>query len=235
EVGDKSNLILDPDLDSFYAMDLTVVKMPELVDDIAAIADVAADIAARGTVTPDEKTQLALLKGRLESTTAGIDASLASGYSGTADGSLKQELAGPYAANKDAIAKLIAVLEDAVLTKGGSGADGSAIRQAQDAATAAGAAFWNQSASSLGRLLTMRLSGCWSAFWTNLAICLAISLLSLAAAFHIRGQIVGPIARMTQAMMRLAGGDTSIVVPARENKDEVGEMARSLEVFRDGL
>ena len=28
-IGDKSNLILDPDLDSFYVMDLTLVKLPD--------------------------------------------------------------------------------------------------------------------------------------------------------------------------------------------------------------
>jgi methyl-accepting chemotaxis protein len=45
--------------------------------------------------------------------------------------------------------------------------------------------------------------------------------------------IARPIATMTVAMSRLARGDTSIVVPARDNTDEIGEMARAVEVFRD--
>jgi hypothetical protein len=31
QVGNASNLILDPDLDSYYAMDTVITKMPELV------------------------------------------------------------------------------------------------------------------------------------------------------------------------------------------------------------
>ena len=44
--------------------------------------------------------------------------------------------------------------------------------------------------------------------------------------------IVRPIRTMTAAMTQLARGNTSIAVPARENTDEIGEMARAVEVFR---
>ena len=44
--------------------------------------------------------------------------------------------------------------------------------------------------------------------------------------------IVRPIRTMTAAMTELAQGNTEIVVPARDNTDEIGEMARAVEVFR---
>ena len=44
--------------------------------------------------------------------------------------------------------------------------------------------------------------------------------------------IVRPIRTMTAAMTQLARGNTAIAVPARENTDEIGEMARAVEVFR---
>ena len=37
---------------------------------------------------------------------------------------------------------------------------------------------------------------------------------------------------MTQAMTQLAAGDRSIEVPARDNTDEIGEMAKAVEVFK---
>jgi hypothetical protein len=37
---------------------------------------------------------------------------------------------------------------------------------------------------------------------------------------------------MTSAMTKLAAGDTESEVPARDNTDEIGEMARAVEVFR---
>jgi len=42
-----------------------------------------------------------------------------------------------------------------------------------------------------------------------------------------------PIQAMTDAMRRLASGDAAIEVPALSNRDEVGDMARAVMIFRD--
>jgi CheY-like chemotaxis protein/signal transduction histidine kinase/CHASE3 domain sensor protein len=41
-----------------------------------------------------------------------------------------------------------------------------------------------------------------------------------------------PLSRLTELMMRLTSGDTELVVPYRERGDELGALARGLEVFR---
>ena len=46
-------------------------------------------------------------------------------------------------------------------------------------------------------------------------------------------RVVRPLQQMQGAMMKLAGGDLSIVVPGLERKDEIGAMANSVVVFRD--
>ncbi|MEE1610754.1 methyl-accepting chemotaxis protein [Microvirga sp. CF3016] len=45
--------------------------------------------------------------------------------------------------------------------------------------------------------------------------------------------IVRPLTRMTGAMSRLAEGDLTVDVTGTERKDEVGQLARSLQVFKD--
>ena len=70
-----------------------------------------------------------------------------------------------------------------------------------------------------------------------LQIILAGAGLSLGAVFAIviaRG-ITGPLAGMTAAMTRLAAGDKSVAIPARDNKDELGEMAKAVEVFKHSM
>src|SRR5208283_1144278 len=48
------------------------------------------------------------------------------------------------------------------------------------------------------------------------------------------GQVVTrPLTGMTQAMRRLAEGDTTIEVPAQDRADEIGQMAKAVLVFRD--
>ncbi|WP_148259223.1 HAMP domain-containing methyl-accepting chemotaxis protein [Polymorphum gilvum] len=47
------------------------------------------------------------------------------------------------------------------------------------------------------------------------------------------GQIANPVIAMTSAMTRLAAGDVDGEVPARDRKDEIGQMAQSVQVFKD--
>ena len=44
-----------------------------------------------------------------------------------------------------------------------------------------------------------------------------------------------PVTAMTAAMKRLAGGDKAVHIPARDHKDEIGDMAQALEVFRQSM
>ena len=64
----------------------------------------------------------------------------------------------------------------------------------------------------------------------GLGLCLVLALwVSLS-----RG-ISRPIKSLTGAMRRLAGRDMSVVIPGLHRRDEVGAMAQSVQVFRDGL
>jgi len=73
-----------------------------------------------------------------------------------------------------------------------------------------------------------------------LQIVLVLVLLSAAAIIGgvnflaMRG-IIRPIASMTRAMTALSRGDTSIEIPARERRDEIGLMAGAVEVFKSGM
>ncbi len=62
-----------------------------------------------------------------------------------------------------------------------------------------------------------------------------VVLFGLLIAFLIARGIVNPITGMTAAMGKLAGGDTSAVIPSRERSDEIGEMAVAVQVFKDNM
>jgi methyl-accepting chemotaxis protein len=57
-----------------------------------------------------------------------------------------------------------------------------------------------------------------------------IGLIALTATLR---KVLNPMASMTQAMQQLSQGDTSITVPALERKDEMGEMAASVQIFKE--
>ena len=60
----------------------------------------------------------------------------------------------------------------------------------------------------------------------------AALLLGVGLATLIGRGISGPLRAMTAAMHKLAGGDTSVAIPARDGRDEIAAMAEAVEVFR---
>ncbi|XSC47071.1 methyl-accepting chemotaxis protein [Bradyrhizobium sp. RDT10] len=76
-----------------------------------------------------------------------------------------------------------------------------------------------------------------AAAWTQLILVALVTLFGIAVGvgsiWILSRRIIRPLTAMTAAMQRLAGGDMSIDVPALARADEVGEMARSVAVFRD--
>ena len=61
---------------------------------------------------------------------------------------------------------------------------------------------------------------------------LAGVVLAIVATWFIGRAISRPLSKMTDVMSRLAGGDHAITIPAIDSGDEVGSMARAVEVFR---
>jgi methyl-accepting chemotaxis protein len=70
---------------------------------------------------------------------------------------------------------------------------------------------------------------------TQEALAVVALVLGAALAFTIGRSIARPVIGMTSAMGRLAAGDKAVVIPAKGNRDEIGEMAEAVEVFRQGM
>lgn len=66
-------------------------------------------------------------------------------------------------------------------------------------------------------------------------VALLSMVVGLLFAFATSVSITAPVRAITDVMNRLKNGERNVDVPSRGNKDEVGEMARALEVFKDNL
>src|SRR6185436_10492319 len=71
-VGDTSNLILDPDLDSYYTMDAVLLKLPENQDLLARTRILSERILIQQGFTFDDKVQLTILSSLLRSNISAI-------------------------------------------------------------------------------------------------------------------------------------------------------------------
>jgi methyl-accepting chemotaxis protein len=59
--------------------------------------------------------------------------------------------------------------------------------------------------------------------------------LGLILATTIAGSIVRPVQAMTSTMTTLASGNKAVEIPATDNRDEIGEMARAVQVFKESM
>ena len=76
-------------------------------------------------------------------------------------------------------------------------------------------------------------------FWAQarqMGMLVGLALLLVAGLFLLVGRsIVNPINAMTAAMRKIAEGETSTDIPALERGDEVGAMAKSVQIFKDNM
>ncbi|MBB4315743.1 methyl-accepting chemotaxis protein [Roseospira marina] len=70
---------------------------------------------------------------------------------------------------------------------------------------------------------------------TTIAVAAIALAIGITAAWAIGSGISKPIQAMTGAMQRLALKDYAVEIPARDNRDEIGDMAKAVQVFRDGM
>jgi methyl-accepting chemotaxis protein len=67
---------------------------------------------------------------------------------------------------------------------------------------------------------------------TLLAMALVVGLVGF---FVVQRRVTMPLAVMTAAMRRLAEGDTQVAIPGTARRDEIGAMAKALEVFKASM
>ncbi|MEO3431023.1 methyl-accepting chemotaxis protein [Pelagibius sp. CAU 1746] len=66
-----------------------------------------------------------------------------------------------------------------------------------------------------------------------LVIGVTVLVLAIGLGVIIGRSVSGPLLKMTETLKALAAGDTSLEVPSLENKDEIGDIARAVVVFKE--
>ena len=220
-VGDRSNLILDNVLDSYYATDVVLNRLPDVLDNIADLRALAAAQAG----SPDAKAAFLVAQGGLDGVLAGMDGSLVSALQDNTDGTLAPRLAAKYAALKAATTAHTAAL------RGGSAGSSEAgtvalIDQVGDFADAGSVA--------LQAILQARVSALgWARLVDFAATGVLFAFAALSTLWVIRSGVVQRINVLRDSMVVLAADRDIAVVPCAGDGDEIGQMARTVQVFRE--
>lgn len=71
-----------------------------------------------------------------------------------------------------------------------------------------------------------------TAFWWLSALIAGLIVVTILVTFGVARSIAAPISRLVAAMRRVARNDTSVEIVDRHRKDEIGEMAGAVDIFR---
>jgi methyl-accepting chemotaxis protein len=218
EAGNTSNLILDPDLDSFYVMDLQVVQVPKV---LLAAAQAAAP--APGNRTERVAAQ-AVLAGTVAGAGSAVGGDVETALEHTADAGLEQRLA-PLAAVSAAAEDLAGTMTSGLERP--SAADPRALADAVRDAVAPAAA-------GLDDLLRTRIAGLEFGRNVTLVVTVAALLLGVWLAAAVLWQTRRDVGLTLDAVTAIVQGHLD-ERPVPNGHDELGDIGRAVDTARARL
>ncbi len=234
-VGDGSNLLLDPDLDSFYVMDTAVVRLPEMLElsrKLGADARTHAGKVNLGKV--DYATRLIDL-GKLRAGVEGVERGLGKAFAANA-GQTRQALTEPLQAFATAYARLFAGSDD-ILRAHEAGrrpeSETASFEDAVGAAIAANDRLQRASTEELDRLLIARIDGLSNAMTLAGAAGFGVAAFAFGLAWLLSRSVVRALDGLGRRIRVLADTDVTAEVPEARGHDEIAELARAVVHFRD--
>jgi methyl-accepting chemotaxis protein len=229
-VGDTSNLILDPDLDSYYVMDATLLALPQALDRLQEAALYGRGVLSRPAPDAEERIRLRVLAALMrQSDLDRVRGSLQTAL--TEDPNFMGESDGLQRRLPPALASFSRRFEGFIdLTR--AAADGSRrVSPEEYAETAAqgmseGFRLWEVSVAELDSLVGRRVDDYRRT--RRLVFLLAFFVLAaLAVAARVVRGIVRPLSLAVAAADRIAEGDVSVDISA-EGTDEAGLLLRAM-------
>lgn len=234
--GDTSNLILDPDLDSYYLMDITLLALPQAMDRLGVIGSTFLPALQAGVLSDAQKTSAAVMaqmmaEADLARVMADVDTSLKEdpNFYGVREDYQKNlpALAAAYeTSNKNVIAHLQALSRGEVVSKQAFHDD---LLAAQEQAQA----FLVQGYELLDDLLVTRIADYRGQQQHAILVSLAGIFVSILFFFVVARTITHPLEVLTRTMRRLASGDFTAEVDYANARSEIGLIANSIGTFKE--
>lgn len=235
-IGNESNLILDPDLDSFYVMDTAVVRLPDIISRSAALEVMARDQAKAATLDDDAKANFMIELGQVTSTADTIVSNIKTAMDKNPDGSVAPKLKAAteaFAASakrfaETALAAAKELRDDSTRAK----IDLSGLTAARADLAKAGESYGAAVLGELDHLLEARISGFSTKLWTMLGVAFFVVAIALATAVAMAHSILRSVSQLHDRILALADADITAGLTV-DGSVEIGHLAKAVAYFRD--
>ncbi len=230
KIGDTSNLILDPDLDSYYVMDLTLLKLPNVLSHLMETSTLFLKYASQKTISPEEKRNLYIEIIEFEKAFEDTFKSASTSY--IYNNRIKERLDTGYSELKDSKLELIPFLKKSLDAQAPPELEKSKdlflnilghLSKVYEKSTLIQIELLK--ARVLGFRIEQFLSLLGVLIFTGIAYFLQIKTIET---------IVVPLRRALDKIKKMAEGDLNISFETRSD-DEMGDLNSSLEYFKTTL
>jgi len=227
-VGDSSKLILDPDLDTYYAMDALLLKEPDIIDRTSQMGDEVGQILARKAITLEERENLAGEVALLRAAADGLKSDLETAVNETNNFNHNGQLRAAtmpdlVAVMADADALLTLTIER-VVRQQVPNADAVDYGKAVRALVGSNAKLWRVLFDEEDRMLATRMGGDLRRRATALGSAGLAALVSILVALVVLRTVTRPIKQVLEVANKISQGEVPENLNWTESQDEMGQL-----------
>jgi signal transduction histidine kinase len=238
-VGDTSNLVLDPDIDSYYVMDAVVFRLPLLAQKLSLSRDLAARVALKKELPPDKIAELIFVQpGVVESTFDGVKTGVAkaSDYVNPNKEAPRvgESIAKEYNEALNSVSQFLSETKD--IKKVDLDSSYNATRHAETATMALASLMklYDAQATTLDKLIETRVS---ALTFQKRIMQISVPILWIVVTFLMIGfyrSVMRTVDNLESISKKLVSGDTTEKVEL-EAKDELATVGESFNVIGQAL
>ncbi|PXW24855.1 EAL domain-containing protein [Paraburkholderia caballeronis] len=222
-VGNQSNLILDPDLDSYYSMSLSILRYPALLSSVNDIGRLLRE-GRRTAHSHDElRTRYLVLEGQLDGVMQGLrsDFSEAGAANPQVNDALAQsigQLTASVSAFRDTAHRVVDTTGDidASMIAVTDDTQQKLVVHVRDA--------WRATDAELEQLLRARVRGLFARMWLHLGTALFLLCSILCMVYFVAQQISRPLRQLARVMDTVRRTGDHSLRAKWDSQDEIGKL-----------
>ena len=231
-VGDTSNLILDPDLDSYYLMDATLMKLPEIQKILSDIRLISERISLGYNPTQDDRIQLIALSVKLRELNNTLAINMDVSFKNNHDGNLEAKLSEDFKSFNFIVEQLAKTLDK--LSYPSVSIEPYTYIDASERVLDSSFELWDETVKELDLLLQKRIDafvGRKTMISTFVLIILAIVIYLFVSFYR---AVMQTVFVLDESAKKMASGNLNHKI-ILDNRDELGQVVGAFNKIADAL
>src|SRR5262245_30790201 len=227
-IGDQSNLILDPDLDSYYMMSIVILRLPEFTTAAVDLVDTATSTHPSAAHSGESRATLLLKKGAFAATIAALASDSVRVLAELRDTNVRSQLQTLFMPTQSAAMNLSMSLRSATVNP-------MEARPILRRFVSATDSYWTQAGVELEQLLQQRVDRLYRKMAIDLSAAGLVWLMALAAMLFIARQITQPIRHLAEVAERVRYGEDYDLRAQTRSGGEIGSLVGGFNAMLDRL